>query len=373
MAWEHPIMDVAALEAAGLYDPRSLTAADRLALLEYLHERGATVAQMVDADAEGVLPGLSSHLAAFPLRERLPVRVVAERSGTTVEWVRRMLLAEGLPVDENSLLPAFVVDDVASFQMGMSLFGDEATLAFTRVMGASVARIVDAAISLFYGEVIPTVPTDATDLERARANEAAGTVFAVLPAVITHLLEQSFVVNSLRVASTRGDAVGQTATVGIGFVDLVGSTGWAAHLSLKDHALALSRFESAAWDIATEHGGRVVKLIGDEAMLVAESAETVCRIALALCASVDGDPALPGGRGGVGFGAVTSRGGDYVGPLVNLVARAVKVADEGTVVVTEEARHQLSASASWLVTDIGTHVLRGIETPTRLFSVTERR
>ena len=152
--------------------------------------------------------------------------------------------------------------------------------------------------------------------------------------------------DSVRASSTRGDAVGQTATVGIGFVDLVGSTEWAGQLSLKDHALALSRFESAAWDIATEHGGRVVKLIGDEAMIVAASAETVCRIAVALCAAVAGDRGLPGARAGVGFGDVIrarrglrrpsrqsrgpvgqggdrgSRGGDGRGPRDRLPATA---------------------------------------------------
>jgi adenylate cyclase len=187
--------------------------------------------------------------------------------------------------------------------------------------------------------------------------------------VIAHLLEQCFRMNSVRAAMTRGDSLGQTSTVAIGFVDLVGSTPWAAGLSLKDHALALSRFESAAWNIATEHGGRVVKLIGDEAMIVASSAATVCRIALSLCAAVTADPTLPGVRAGVGYGDVTWRGGDYVGPLVNLVARMVKVADEGAVVVTAEVRHQLEPEGSWRLTDIGTHVLRGIDEPTRLFAV----
>jgi adenylate cyclase len=363
-------VDLAALAAAGLYDPAGPAAPDRLALLEYLEGLGATVAQMVEAEADGVLYALSSYLAAFGPVERIPVAEVAARSGRSVDWIRRLLLAEGLPVDDTTLLPAHAVDDAADFQLGMSLFGEEATLAFTRVMGASVARIVDAAISLFYGEVSPTL-SEATELERARTNERAGAVFAVLPAVIAHLLQEYFRLNSVAASSTRGDAVGQTATVGIGFVDLVGSTAWAERLSLKDHALALARFESAAWDIATAHGGRVVKLIGDEAMIVAASAETVCRIALDLCGAVAAEPRLPGARGAVGYGAVTARGGDYVGPLVNLVARAVKVAAAGAVVVTAEVRHGLGPRSPWALVDIGAHALRGIEEPTPLFAIVD--
>jgi adenylate cyclase len=324
---------------------------------------------MVQADADGVLPALSSYLAAFAPVEQLSLDEVAARSGATVDRIKRLLLAEGLPVDETRPLPAFVVDDARAFALGTSLFGDEATLAFTRVMGASVARIADAAIGIFYGEVSPETPTDITEMARARLNENAGAVFALLPSVITHLLEQCFRLESVRAASTRGEALGQTAAVGIGFVDLVGSTEWAGQLGLKDQALALSRFESAAWDIATGHGGRVVKLIGDEAMIVAGSAESVCGIALELCAAVAAEPTLPAARAGVGFGDVISRGGDYIGPLVNLVARSVKVATEGTVVVTTEVRDRLPATASWRVTDIGSHALRGIDAPTQLFAV----
>ncbi len=102
--------------AAGLYDPDAPTAADRLALLEYLVGRGATVAEMVEADADGVLFALSAYLAAFAPVERLPLSDVAARSGTSVDGIRRLLLAEGLPVDEATLLPAYVVDDAAAFR-----------------------------------------------------------------------------------------------------------------------------------------------------------------------------------------------------------------------------------------------------------------
>src|ERR1019366_2591431 len=50
-AWQHPSMDAATFEAAGLYEPEAPTAPDRLAMLQFLDRRGATVAQMVAADA----------------------------------------------------------------------------------------------------------------------------------------------------------------------------------------------------------------------------------------------------------------------------------------------------------------------------------
>ena len=163
---------------------------------------------MQEADADGRLFALSADLAAFGPVELIPLAEVAERAGTSEERIRRLLLAEGMPVDEGTLLPAFVVDDAQAFEMGMALFGDEATLAFTRVMGASVARLVDAAISLFYGEVSPSLADDAGELERARANERAGAVFALVPSVVTHLIEQCFRQDAVRSTSRLGDGDG---------------------------------------------------------------------------------------------------------------------------------------------------------------------
>ena len=363
-------MDDEVLEAAGVYDPAAPGAAGRRALLDYLQRLGATVEMLAEAEADGVLSGVSSQLAAFGPTERLTLAEVAQRAGTTPQKIRRLLLAEGLAVDESRRLPAFVVEDVAAFEAGMAVFGEEATLAFTRVMGASVARIVDAAISLFYGELSSTMSEGSSELEAAETNAVAGAAFGLLPGVVTHLLQMCFRANSVAAASTRSAAAGQTATVAVGFVDLVDSTRWAGGLSLKDHALALARFESAAWDLATGHGGRVVKLIGDEAMVVAPSAPTVCRIAVALCKAVADDAGLPLARAAVGFGDVTARGGDYVGPLVNTVARAVKEAAPGRVVVTGAVAEALrSAGASLGVSEVGARRLRGVAEPVVLYEL----
>src|ERR1700722_6429828 len=46
-------------QEAGLYDPLHPAAAERLALLEYLSGRGATIEQMVDAHGKGARPGVA--------------------------------------------------------------------------------------------------------------------------------------------------------------------------------------------------------------------------------------------------------------------------------------------------------------------------
>ena len=76
----------------------------------------------------------------------------------------------------------------------------------------------------------------------------------------------------------------------------------------------------------------------------------------------DADPDLPPARGAIGYGSVYARGGDYFGTLVNLVARAVKVAQPGHLVVSPE----VVASLGHFEFTLGTaeqHTLRGIDHP----------
>ncbi len=159
--------------------------------------------------------------------------------------------------------------------------------------------------------------------------------------------------------------------VALGFVDLVGSTAWAESLDLREQSLALTRFESAAWSSAVLAGGRVVKTIGDEVFFAAPSADAACTIGLEVCEAAGADHALPPARGAVGFGPVIPREGDYFGPLVNLLARLVKAAAPGEVVVTDAAAAMLTPDM-WTVVPLEPAELRGIEGPIRAFHVEHR-
>jgi adenylate cyclase len=132
----------------------------------------------------------------------------------------------------------------------------------------------------------------------------------------------------------------------------------------------LSRFESAAWSSAVLAGGRVVKMIGDEVFFSAPDADAACRIAVDVCRAVGEDPLLPPARAAVGQGVVTSREGDYFGPLVNLVSRLVDTAGPGGVVATAEVAAALPAQR-WTVREVGPVALRGVAQPVGAFAVTD--
>jgi adenylate cyclase len=365
---------------AGLYDPLDPAAPERLALLEYLTERGATIEQMVEAHRLGTLPGVAGDLVTQGRSEMVTVADIAARRGMPVSRVMRVLLAAGIPAQRDTEVPADLASLMAAFEQAAAILGEEAILAFTRVLGAAANNVAEAAIALFFSELGPgTIRQGPDELARARLAEAATVSFTEVPDVLALLVMDAFERAQRRAGAARswlgptpaadGEAEGPTEIVALGFVDLVGSTAWAQATSLRDQNLALTRFESAAWTSAVLAGGRVIKTIGDEAFFAAPTAEAACRIGVEVCRAAAEDGVLPLARGAVGIGPATPREGDYYGPLVNLLSRLVKTGAPGEVVVTEAVARDLSRD-SWSLRPLEPAELRGIEDPVRAFIVT---
>ena len=80
---------------------------------------------------------------------------------------------------------------------------------------------------------------------------------------------------------------------------------------------------------------------------------------------------LPRARGAVASGLVTLRDGDYFGPVVNLAARLVHLADPGHVVAPVGAADTFDPG-TYEVTPAGTHTVRGFGDPIAIVTVTGR-
>jgi adenylate cyclase len=378
------VSDLELWRQAGLYDPDDPNADERLALLRYLSDRGASIDQMVEAHAQGNLPAVASDLV---VRKNEVVRAseVAAQSGIALDRVLRVLLAAGIPAEPDTEVPAKTIDLMAAFEQGSALMGDEAILAFTRLLGAAAIQIAEAAVALFYSELGPGTEREGRDeLTRAQLAETATMAFTSVPSVLAQMVFDQFERALRRAVAVRGwgqeSATSPTGAVdarfaganaelvALGFVDLVGSTAWAQGLSLRDQSLALARFESAAWSSAVLSGGRVVKMIGDEVFFAAPTAEVACRIGIDIIRAAAEDEVLPTARGVVGVGYATPREGDYFGPLVNVLSRMVKVGQPGELVVTDAAAAQLPTN-DWKLRALGLRELRGVPGPVKAFVV----
>ena len=91
-----------------------------------------------------------------------------------------------------------------------------------------------------------------------------------------------------------------------------------------------------ARDTVTSLGGRVVKMIGDEAMFVVNTAADAARIGLTLAEAYADDELLSDVRVALSVGPVLHQDGDYYGPVVNVASRLVGIANPGTVLMTDE-------------------------------------
>jgi adenylate cyclase len=359
-------------ESAGLYEPGASNAGERLELLEHLDRLGATVEEMVDANERGVLVQLSSELLRRGVR--LSLREAADGFGTPIEVVAQIARAAGLAVDDPDV-PVLREKDLETlrvFNAGVALFGEQTTLQFTRVASAAMASIADAAMASFGAGMAPRLEaSNATELERAIATEACcelllGQVPSGLELLFFHQVEAA-----IRRAAESGMASGgRVARLAVGFLDLVGSTSLAQQLDPTQLGEVISGFEQAAVELASSRGGRVVKTIGDEVMLVVSDPEAACEVALDLCEYVDRDALLPPLRGAIAYGEVVPAYGDFYGIPVNTAARSAKLARPGTVLVTAPVRdHLFEHDSSFDVTGGGRHRLRGFDVETELFTI----
>lgn len=357
----------AALERAGLLDRDSPTAHERVELLAHLLHR-FEVDEIIDWAARSHVMGVAARSIDRP-PPLISAVEAAERAGVGLDVVVEMRGAFGFPVidPEQPSMPETVVEDISTYLLGVELFGVENTLSFVRVLGWSTARVMEAARAMFGGGSEPGSEPRRTELEWSQANETAIAAWVQVGSVVGHLLSEQALrdvgfVHSLMAGELRS---------AVAFVDLVGSTSWAEEVEAVEHSAALRRFEMQASSVAADHGARLVKLIGDEAMVVAEDPDRLCRVALAICDLADRDSVLPSARGAVGFGVVTARDGDYFGPLVNTVARAGKLAEPGGVVVTADVERTLDPAA-WEVEPLGLHDLAGVADPVHLSRVVLR-
>jgi adenylate cyclase len=142
---------------------------------------------------------------------------------------------------------------------------------------------------------------------------------------------------------TRGTVKGISPVMAVGFVDMVGFTMLSQHLADSELAAVVARFEELARDTVTSLGGRVVKMIGDEAMFVVPTAPDAARIGLTLAEAYADDELLSDVRVALSVGPVLHQDGDYYGPVVNVASRLVGIANPGTVLMTDEFRQTIES------------------------------
>lgn len=119
----------------------------------------------------------------------------------------------------------------------------------------------------------------------------------------------------------------------VGFADIVGFTKRTASMEPGRLTAYIRDYEARTRDIVIGGGGRVVKMIGDAVLFLADSLESGVTIALALAEPKSNANAETPMRVGMVWGQVVQRFGDVFGSRVNLAARLTDIAAPNTLYV----------------------------------------
>ena len=330
------------LEGAGDRDAR-------LELLRTLEEEGFTLDELREAAAQDRLALLPVERVLAGEGRLYTQEELAEETGLDVEFLQDAARALGVPVrvpgersiTENEL--ELSRSAKALLDAGVSR---EAFLDLTSVMTRSMTNIAASFASVF-GEAL----LRPGDTERDLGLRYAETLRHLGP-LVAPTLEQMF---NLRMreqmrqgvitqAELQSGKLPGAQPITVGFVDIVGFTQLGEDAAPDDVGAVVRSFERAVAE-AVEPPVRLVKTIGDAAMLVApEPGPLVDAVVRLVARSRDEPPLL---RGGIASGEGLPRAGDWYGRPVNLASRLTAFAKRGSVVTSKDVREAAGDGYDW--------------------------
>ncbi|KRF19156.1 hypothetical protein ASG90_04220 [Nocardioides sp. Soil797] len=287
------------------------------------------------AALEATLLGQAPHLSRLD---------VIAQTGVTPERARDLWLSLGFPSPASDDEVLFTDEDVEAVR----LLGDlvdggivdpRTEFALTRSMGRSFSRLAEWEIAEVAAMLVQhQIPLDMAEIEPIIAR--------TLP-TLTSLQEYVWRRHLANAAgrlllNADADAVVQT----VGFADIVGYTRRTRSLSAEELADMVERFESTVNTVISDHGGRIIKTIGDEVLFVVDDQVAAGHIALALAGAHKADEEFPEVRVGMAHGRVLARLGDVFGETVNIASRLTSIARPGRVLANRELAEALKERES---------------------------
>jgi adenylate cyclase len=349
--------------------------ATRLELLEQLSADGISLDELRAATRDGRLlfVGAERMISGIP---RYSTRQVSERAGVSPEFVMALRRANGLPVPDIDAVVCSEADIDGALlarrflEAGVS---EEQQLAVVRVLGRGLAQAAEVMRA-----TVLELALEPGASEAQLARRIAAQVEGFMP-LIGPMLEQMARLHLRHMVRTEAISAAERADgmlpgareVTVAFADLVGFT----RLGEEVDAGELGRVAQRLVGLTVEHlrgQVRLVKTIGDAAMLVSPDAPTLLEVALDLVDAADAEGEdFPQLRIGVASGAALSRAGDWYGRPVNIASRITTIARPGSVLATRAVRDASGNGYRW--SSAGARSLKGVDEPVRLYRVRRAR
>jgi adenylate cyclase len=348
-------------------DPAALGDDTLRAVRQMLLTLGVTDSELDEAESAGTLPLLAVERLIVPEAARYDLAAVSERTGLDAHQVLQLWRTLGYPVPRPDEV-AFTDADVEILtEVGHLLAGDVASadlvLQMSRVIGSSMARIASAQVDVISARVAGApriaalgVPDDQLTDEQIVLGASA--LLPIVPSVLTATWRRHLQAAIRRRLTIVGTGQGQLGVVG--FADLVGFTALSQQVGDEELASVVDQFEHLAFDVVTAHGGRVVKMIGDEVMFTVDAPDAAAEIGLSLAEGTRGADELSDLRVGMAYGPLLEREGDLYGPVVNLASRITAIAFPGSIVVDASLRDRLAGHPEYRLRSMRPRYLKDI-------------
>jgi adenylate cyclase len=290
-------------------------------------------------------------------RADLAARDVARESGVEPDELRRLWQALGFPPvsDDEKRFTRADVEVVRAIRAVVEDHDADPSdvLQLTRVIGHAMAAISDAQITV----IAERLRTRGEAADAAKLASRIKTLAPSLEEFLGYVWRRHLVAAAVQVSAALSPT--DRALV-VGFADMVGFTAMTQALDAGELATMVDKFEAIAHEKIVEHGGRVVKMIGDEVMFSADDAVRGAEIALALVEAHAEQDTLPNVRIGVASGSALAWEGDLFGPTVNLASRLVNLARPGAVLLSEELGERLREEPDFELRHLRPVKLKGI-------------
>jgi adenylate cyclase len=272
-----------------------------------------------------------------PLYRRGDVaRLAGVEHERSVKWWRAMGFPE-VPEDLAAFgdLDIEIVRRLAALS-GAGLVDDEDILRLARVLGSSFSRVAEAQVSVIE-HLVAALPASAP----LANGEPIAPLVAAFDTTVLDLLEDTVLYawrrQLLAALGRRLQADRDATDAAVGFADLSGFTRLSQRVAPERLAEIVDDFEQIAFDVVSAHGGRAIKLVGDEIMFATASFADAVGIGLDLAQRLREVPDMPEIHCGIAYGPVVAVGGDVFGPVANLAARLTTIARPGTIVIPRAA------------------------------------
>jgi adenylate cyclase len=342
---------------------------ERLALLEQLAGEGVALSELRRTTATGTVIFLPADRAIVG-PERYTAVEVAERSGVDLEFLAAARRAMGLPTPE----PDEAVYTDAELESARRVLvareagiSDEEILELLRILGRGLSQAAEALRALPLKLVLE--PGMSERELATRYGEAAEQLYPMVDPLISNVLAlhlrhsaQSEVISAME---RSGGRLPGSREVAVCFADLVGFTRLGEEVAPEELGHLAGRLEALASEVAAPPV-RLVKTIGDAAMLASPDPDPLLKAALDLVEAADAEGAdFPQLRAGAALGLALPRAGDWFGRPVNLASRITAIARPGSVLVEREVRDSAGDAYAWSFA--GERKLRGIRGSVPLF------